>query len=74
MSIVIIEKEAKEIKVGDLIRSENQISFQKVNRINAVGGRVDFWFDKNIISGRKFGVNSSTLWSSDLVEVKEESV
>ena len=68
---IIIEKEAKEIKVGDLVRSENQISFQKVNRINAVGGRVDLWLDKNIIGGRKHGVNSSTLWSSDLVEVKK---
>jgi hypothetical protein len=71
MSIVIIEKEAKEIKVGDLVRSENQISFQKVNRINTVGGRVDLWLDKNIVGGRKMGVNSSTLWLNDPVEVKE---
>ena len=30
MSIVINEKLAQEIKVGDLVRSSNQISFQKV--------------------------------------------
>jgi hypothetical protein len=71
MSIVITEKLAEDIKVGDLVRSENQISFQKANRIEKAGGRVDLWFDKNIIGGRKFGVNSSTLWSDEPVEIKE---
>ena len=71
MSIVITEKLAEDIKVGDLVRSENQISFQKVNRINRAGGRVDLFLDKNIIGGREQGVNSSTLWSVDPVEVKE---
>jgi len=71
MSIVITEKLAEDIKVGDLVRSEGMISFQKVNRINRAGGRVDLFLDKNIIGGRKQGVNSSTLWSVDLVEIKE---
>ena len=71
MSIIITEKLAEDIKVGDLVRSEDMISFQKVNRINRAGGRVDFFLDKNIIGGRKQGVNSSTLWSVDPVEVKE---
>ena len=48
----IIEKLAEEIKVGDLIRDTHMISFQKVNRINRVGGRVDLWLDKNIIEAR----------------------
>lgn len=67
----IIEKLAQDIKVGDLIRDTHMISFQKVNRINKVGGRIDLWLDKNIIGGRKYGVNSSTLWSVVPVEVKE---
>lgn len=67
----IIEKLAEEIKVGDLIRDTHMISFQKVNRINRVGGRVDLWLDKNIIGGRKQGVSQSTLWSVVPVEVKE---
>jgi hypothetical protein len=71
MSIVITEKLAEEIKVGDLIRDTRMISFQKVNRINRVGGRVDLWLDKNIINGRKQGVSQSTLWSVVPVEVKE---
>lgn len=69
MSIVITEKLAKEIKVGDLIRDTHMISFQKVNRINRVGGRIDFWLDKNIINGRRQGVSHSTLWSVIPVEV-----
>ena len=70
MSTVITEKLAEDVKVGDIVRSVNQISFQKVNRIDRVGGRVDLWLDKNIIGGRKQGVNVSTLWSVDPVEVK----
>ena len=71
MSIVITEKLAEEIKVGDLIRDTHMISFQKVNRINRVGGRIDLWLDKNIIGNRKQGVSHSTLWSVVPVEVKE---
>ena len=67
----IIEKLAEEIKVGDLIRDTHMISFQKVNRINRVGGRVDLWLDKNIIGGKKQGVSSSTLWSVVPVEFKQ---
>lgn len=71
MSIVINEKLAQEIKVGDLVRSSNQISFQKVNDIDKSGNQIVLWLDQNIIGGRKHGVHLTSLVINEPLEVKE---
>ena len=71
MSIVITEKLSQEIKVGDLIRSSNQLSFQKVNGIDKSGNQIVLWLDKNIIGGRKHGANLTSLVINEPVEYKE---
>ena len=71
MSIVIIEKEAKEIKVGDLVRNVDMISFQKVNDIDKSGKQIVLWPEKNNIGGRKQGKNLVSLVTNEPVEVKE---
>jgi len=71
MSIVITEKLAQKIKVGDLVRSCNQISFQKVNDIDKSGRQIVLWLDKNIIGGRKQGVGITSLVVDEPIDVKE---
>ena len=71
MSIVITEIYPEEIKLGDNIRTSDQISFQKVSSIELVDGRYDIKFEKNIIGGRKSGINGTTLHQKDSVEYKE---
>ena len=71
MSIVIIEKEAKEIKVGDLVRNVDMISFQKVNDIDKSGKQIVLWLEKNNSGGRKQGKNLVSLVTNEPVEVKE---
>lgn len=71
MSIVITEKLAQQIKVGDLVRSSNQISFQKVNDIDKSGNQIVLWLDQNIIGGRKYGVNLTSLVINEPLEYKE---
>jgi hypothetical protein len=71
MSIVITEKLAEEIKVGDLIRDTHMISFQKVNDIDKSGQQIVLWLDKNIIGGRKQGKSLVSLIANEPVEFKQ---
>ena len=71
MSIVIIEKLAKDIKVGDLVRDVDMISFQKVENKHNSGRQIVLWLEKNNIGGRKQGKSLVSLVTNEPVEVKE---
>ena len=65
----IFEKWAKEIKVGDLIRSDEMIVFQKVNRIEKGGGRIDLWLDKASLCNKQHGLTKLKLFNFDRAEI-----
>lgn len=71
MSITITEKLAEEITVGDLIRTEDMITFQKVNDIGKSGKQIVLSLEENNIEGKEWGINSVFLATNEPLEIKE---